>query len=145
MQEGDICFYNASWPQVPEAQRRGFDPQLGRFMQADTIVPPTEGIQGFDRYGYVSDKQVNDTDPTGNWAESILDIAFIAFDLQQITNEGWTLLNSASLVLDVACLILPIATGGGPGLRLAVAGSNVVLSAAQVGIKLPQIIWRKYV
>ena len=47
-------------------------------------------------------------------------------------------MNSASLVLDVACLVLPIATGGGPGLRLAVAGNDVVLSAAQAGVKVPQ-------
>jgi len=40
MQEGDIYFYNARW----------YDPQLGRFMQADTIVPPTQGTEDFDRY-----------------------------------------------------------------------------------------------
>lgn len=28
MQEGDIYFYSVRWPQVPEAQRVGFDPQL---------------------------------------------------------------------------------------------------------------------
>ncbi|SMX53979.1 RHS repeat-associated core domain-containing protein [Candidatus Brevifilum fermentans] len=128
MQEGDIYFYNSRW----------YDPQLGRFLQADTIVPPTQGTQGFDRFAYVNNNPLRYTDPNGRWAESILDIAFIAFDLQQIANEGWTLLNSASLVLDVACLVLPIATGGGPGLRLAVAGNDVVLSAAQAGVKVPQ-------
>ena len=44
MQEGDIYFYDA----------RYYDPQLGRFMQADTIVPLTQGTQAFDRYAYVN-------------------------------------------------------------------------------------------
>ncbi len=63
MQEGDICFYNASWPQVREAQRRGFDPQLGRFMQADTIVPSAQGIQAFDRYAYANNNPIIYIDP----------------------------------------------------------------------------------
>jgi len=56
-QEGDIYFYNARW----------YDPQLGRFMQADTLVPSTQGIQGFDRYAYVNNDPVNGTDPSGHW------------------------------------------------------------------------------
>ena len=44
MQEGDIYFYNA----------RYYDPAIGRFMQADTIVPLTQGTQAFDRYAYVN-------------------------------------------------------------------------------------------
>ena len=69
MQEGDICFYNASWPQVREAQRRGFDPLLGRFMQADTIVPlQVQGTQAFDRYAYVNNNPLRYTDPSGNRA-----------------------------------------------------------------------------
>ena len=43
-QEGDICFYNARW----------YAPQIGRFMQADSIVPSTQSIQEFDRYAYVN-------------------------------------------------------------------------------------------
>ncbi|NLB71838.1 MAG: hypothetical protein GX797_07540, partial [Chloroflexi bacterium] len=38
-QEGDIYYYNARWPKVPEAKPKGFDPDIGRFMQAGTIVP----------------------------------------------------------------------------------------------------------
>ena len=56
MQEGEIYFYIA----------RYYDPQLGRFMQADSIVPPTQGIQGFDRYAYVNNNPLLYTDPSGN-------------------------------------------------------------------------------
>ena len=57
MKEGDIYFYNARW----------YDPALGRFMQADTIIPMvSQGTQGFDRYAYVNNDPVNGTDPSGH-------------------------------------------------------------------------------
>jgi RHS repeat-associated protein len=57
MQEGDIYFSNARW----------YDPTFGRFMQANTIVPTAQGIQGFDRYAYVNNNPVRYTDPGGRW------------------------------------------------------------------------------
>ena len=57
MQEGDIYFYNARW----------YDPQLGRFMQADTLVPlQVQGTQAFDRYAYVNNSPIRFYDPNGN-------------------------------------------------------------------------------
>jgi len=57
MQEGDIYFYNARW----------YDPQLGRFMQADTLVPlQVQGTQAFDRYVYTNNNPVRYTDPSGH-------------------------------------------------------------------------------
>ncbi len=56
MQVGDIYYYNARW----------YDPQLGRFMQADTIVPTHQGTQGFDRYAYVNNNPLRYTDSRGN-------------------------------------------------------------------------------
>jgi len=47
-------FYNARWD----------DPSLGRFAQADTIVPG--GVQGLDRYAYVNSNPMNATDPSGH-------------------------------------------------------------------------------
>ena len=47
-------FYNARW----------YDPALGRFAQADSIVPP--GVQGLDRYAYVNNNPMLYTDPTGH-------------------------------------------------------------------------------
>ncbi len=43
---------------------RWHDPSLGRFAQADTIVPG--GVQGLDRYAYVNNNPLRYTDPTGH-------------------------------------------------------------------------------
>ena len=43
---------------------RWYDPALGRFVPADTIIPP--GIQGLDRYAYVNNSPMNFTDPSGH-------------------------------------------------------------------------------
>lgn len=49
-----MYFYNARW----------YDSALGRFAQADTIVPG--GVQGLDRYAYVNNNAVRYTDPSGH-------------------------------------------------------------------------------
>ena len=47
-------YYNARW----------YDPALGRFAQADSIVPG--GVQGLDRYSYVNNNPMRYTDPSGH-------------------------------------------------------------------------------
>ena len=49
-----LMFYNARW----------YDSALGRFAQADTIVPG--GVQGLDRYAYVANNPLRYIDPTGH-------------------------------------------------------------------------------
>ncbi len=55
-----LYFYNARW----------YDPALGRFAQADTIVP--RGIQGLDRYAYANNSPVVYIDPTGHFTEKAI-------------------------------------------------------------------------
>jgi RHS repeat-associated protein len=45
---------------------RFYDPQLARFISADTIVPEPNSIKGYDRYAYVNGNPVNYTDPSGH-------------------------------------------------------------------------------
>ena len=55
-----LLFYNARW----------VDPALGRFIQADSIVPG--GVQGLDRYAYTFNNPIRYTDPSGHdpwWCE----------------------------------------------------------------------------
>ena len=47
-------YYGARW----------YDPSLGRFTQADTIIP--EGVQGYDRYAYTNNNPINYVDPSGH-------------------------------------------------------------------------------
>lgn len=50
-----LMFYNARW----------YDPALGRFAQADFIVPPV-GVLGLDRYAYANNSPLVYTDPSGH-------------------------------------------------------------------------------
>jgi hypothetical protein len=49
-------FFNARW----------FDQALGRFIQADSIIPNPGNPQSLDRYAYVLNNPVNFTDPSGH-------------------------------------------------------------------------------
>jgi RHS repeat-associated protein len=46
---------------------RYYDPALGRFVQADTVVPSPENPQDFNRYSYVRGNPLRYTDPSGHF------------------------------------------------------------------------------
>jgi hypothetical protein len=101
-------FYNARW----------YDPNIGRFAQADTVIPTeTQGTQAWDRYAYVNNNPIINQDPSGHWLESALDIGFLLYDIGDIAVNGLNWENGLSLVADAAGLALPVATGGGLAVR----------------------------
>jgi lysozyme len=51
-------YFNARW----------LDVSTGRFAQADSIIPPSQGVQAWDRYAYTNNSPVNFTDPRGHKA-----------------------------------------------------------------------------
>ena len=53
-----LMFYNARW----------YDPALGRFAQADTIIPGVWNSQSWDRYAYGLNSPLRYFDPTGHWS-----------------------------------------------------------------------------
>ncbi len=58
-----LDFFNARW----------YDPALGRFAQADTLIPEaSQGVQAWDRYAYVNNSPLNYIDPTGRDLEQIM-------------------------------------------------------------------------
>jgi RHS repeat-associated protein len=54
--EVGLYYYNARW----------YDPQLGRFIQADTIIPSPGNPLAWDRYGYANNNPIVYADPSGH-------------------------------------------------------------------------------
>ncbi len=68
MEDIGLMFYNACWPRFlrPRAEREGYDPELGRFAQADTTVPGAGNAGAYDRYAYVLNNPIMMNDPSGH-------------------------------------------------------------------------------
>lgn len=81
-------------------------------------------------FAYVANDPVNKTDPTGEYIESAIDIAFLVADVAAIADSGFTAGNIAAVIGDVAGLAAPGATGGGLVARAAVEGVQAGLKAA---------------
>ncbi len=45
---------------------RFYDPQLGRFVSPDTIIPEQQGTKAWDRFAYVSNSPIRYIDPSGH-------------------------------------------------------------------------------
>ena len=96
---------------------RYYMPEVGRFISPDTIVPEPGNPQSFNRYAYALNNPIKYNDPSGHWFKSVLDLGFIAYDIYDIQQNGLNWVSGASLVADVAGLIVPVATGGGLAVR----------------------------
>jgi RHS repeat-associated protein len=123
----ELMYYGARW----------YDPALGRFNQPDTIIPPTQGSQAWDRYAYTNNNPVLHTDPSGHWVETAFDLVSLGMTINDIRNEGFTVMNTISLVTDVASVVLPIVPAGvSHALRAAKYASkatNIVDTAVDAG------------
>ena len=82
-------------------------------------MPDPADPQSLNRYAYVNNNPVRYSDPSGHWAETLLDVGFIIYDIHDIRSHGLNWKNGAALVADVGCALLPIATGGGLLVRAA--------------------------
>ncbi len=91
-----LYFYNA----------RYYDPVVGRFAQADTIVPQPGNPQGLNRYTYVNNNPVKYRDSTGHVIDTLFDIASVGADIVQFKNDP-TRGNLAILAFDVGAMLIP--------------------------------------
>jgi RHS repeat-associated protein len=54
--EAGLYFYNTRW----------YDPKIGRFIQADSIIPESGNPLAWDRYAYTLNNPINNNDPSGH-------------------------------------------------------------------------------
>jgi RHS repeat-associated protein len=111
---------------------RFYDPALGRFSSADTIIPEqSQGVQAWDRYAFVNNNPVRYNDPTGHFINFVAG-AFIG----GLIGGGSYLIGAAisGRQVDPGQLAVATAVGVGAGLLVAtgvgaVAGGTILASA----------------
>ncbi len=108
---------------------RPYDPALGRFLQADTLVPNPANPQSLNRYAYTLNNPLRYTDPSGHWFETLWDIANIGWDIYEVQRDPGNAWNWAALVLDVGAAVLPVVPGG---VGLVVRGGKALSHADEV-------------
>ncbi|MDQ6959532.1 MAG: SpvB/TcaC N-terminal domain-containing protein [Mariprofundaceae bacterium] len=130
---------------------RLYDPVLGRFLSADTIVPSPGNMQGFNRYSYVLNNPLLYIDPTGhswwtNFRDSVLKpvaiiaasvaIAWLTYGLVQPYVTGSLLYGGIGYGAGQAAVIAGAAAGG------AAAGFAAGATAASLYGGNTSDIWR---
>lgn len=109
---------------------RYYSPELCRFISADSQI--NGDILGTNLFAYCSNNPVNRTDDQGTFWDTLLDVGCALYSAWQVvTNpspENWLALGA-----DVACIVVPFATGGGAAVRGTVKYADDALAAAAKG------------
>lgn len=101
---------------------RYYAPYIGRFISRDPFSMDEANTQGINRYVYVQNNPVNHVDPSGEIADTLLDLAFIGYDIYDIgrtlrRGERASAAQWGALGLDVFGAAIPFFSGGGAALR----------------------------
>ena len=88
---------------------RYYDPEIGRFINADAAIGQIGTVQGSNMFAYCFNNPVNMADPTGNWPK--LSTVFAAVAIAAVV---------------VAAVAVTVATCGAAAPALAVAGGGII-------------------
>jgi len=121
-------------------QSRFYDPDIGRFIQADTVIPEPADGQTFNRYTYVNNNPFKFTDPTGH-VIAIVAIIGIISKVVAVAAACYAVYQAAqafcpATVWSAFCSVLSAVAvcSGNPvllGVSLTLTGFNMVPTAVQ--------------
>jgi RHS repeat-associated protein len=105
---------------------RYYDPEIGRFISPDTIIPDPANPQALNRYSYCINNPLKYNDPTGHFWDWFIDWASIAYDFYELcAHPSWG--NAGLLAADVVLGIVPfVPAGAGPLTKAVQHGDDVV-------------------
>ena len=110
-------------------QSRYYDPEVRRFLNADTLVAETGNGIGYNLFAYSSNQPVNYKDESGHVLDTVLDVVSIGVDVADIIQNPSDPVSWICFGADVACAVIPVATGGGLAVRAAEKVDDVVDAA----------------
>jgi len=117
---------------------RYYDPDLGRFVTRDTWPGVASSPQTLNRYAYANNNPTTNTDPSGRYVETVVDIAFILYDIGSLVfgppkDRGG---NWAALGADIVGAGVPFVTGLGiaarAGIKTVGTGGKILEGAGAI-------------
>lgn len=107
---------------------RTYDPTIGRFLQADTLVPDSSSALGFNRYAFSRDNPLRYSDPSGHsWFSSAW--KKLGDYASGLGAKGWILLGAAV----VSAVLAPFTGGASMYLYVGVSTAIGVAEGIQAG------------
>jgi hypothetical protein len=113
---------------------RSYDPALGRFLQADTIVPNPANPQSLNRYAYVYNRPLNYVDSGGHNPIPIVLVVVVA---SKVIDYGWTLYDMGQSAMVLADVDASRDDRMMAGLNIALAVSCEALEPDEASVGLP--------
>ena len=98
-------------------QSRYYNPELGRFLNADTILAPGQGATGNNAFVYCGNNPVVRRDSCGNAAETVWDIISLGFSLADVVANPTDPWAWAGLIGDAIDVAVPFLGGTGEIIR----------------------------
>ncbi len=116
---------------------RYYDPATGRFISKDPVRGFPNLPQTLNPYTYAINNPVRYTDPSGEFIDVALDIAFISYDIYTLVNHwntgcGDITSDLLALGLDIGGALLPFATGLGMVARVGSKADDVTRFVSKI-------------
>lgn len=110
---------------------RYYNPIYHQFLQPDQIIAEMFDPQQLNPYTYARNNPVKYADSTGNYLDTAIDVALLAYDVTEIVKAPDSVENWVALGADAVGMAVPGLTGGGIAVRFAFRGADYAVTATK--------------
>ena len=107
-------------------QSRYYNPETGRFINADALPSTGQGIIGTNMFVYCGNNPVSRTDTGGFFWDTVFDVISLCFSVAEVIEHPDDPMAWLGVAADVASLVVPCVSGGGALVRTATKADDVV-------------------
>ena len=107
-------------------QSRYYDPEMGRFINADGLTSTGQGVLGNNMFSYCGNNPVIRIDSGGYYWETVFDVISLVVSIVDVVKHPDDPMAWVGLVADVASLVIPVVACGGAIVKVATKADDVV-------------------
>ncbi len=113
-------------------QSRYYNPEMGRFINADSVTSTGQGFVGNNMFAYCGNSPASRADIGGYYWETVLDVISLCVSIGDVVGNPDDPMAWLGVVADVASLILPCIAAGGVIVKFLTKADDVVDAAKAI-------------